>query len=264
MKKESERYLESNIFEGIVSLRAIMYAIDNNISNRRIERIMYLRDNINKRPKEYAWLKHSAERYGFELVLCGCDDIDEFAIGTSHGGIIIFCSERSFCGYDTEMACELIKNGRFFVMLDGIEDPYNFGYALRSLYSQGVDGIVLSKRNWMTAAGVVCRSSAGVSEMLSMVTCDGYEFVDKFKSLGYKIVCADLRDSVSMYEADLKLPLLLIVGGEKRGISRALLEKADVNIRIDYARDFSASLSAASAATVIGAEIFRQNMDSFR
>lgn len=263
MKKESERYLESNIFEGIVSLRAIMYGIDNTISNRKIERILYLKDNINKRPKEYAWLKHAAERYGFELVLCDNADIENFAIGTSHGGIIIFCSERSFCNYNDKIASELIKKGHFFVMLDGIEDPYNFGYALRSLYSQGIDGVVMSKRNWMTAAGVVCRSSAGVSEMLPMIIDDEYEALDIFREASYKIVCADLRDSISMYDADLKLPLLLIVGGEKRGISRAILKKADINIRIDYARDFDASLSAASAATIIGAEIFRQNRSKF-
>lgn len=264
MRKESERYLESNIFEGIVSLRAIMYAIDNGISDRKIERILYLKDNAVKRPKEYAWLKHSAERYGFELVLCCIEDVDSFAIGTSHGGIIVFCGERSFPQGDSGTAIELIKKSRFFVMLDGIEDPYNFGYALRSLYSQGADGIVLSERNWMTAAGVVCRSSAGASEMLPMIVSAGEAIFDSFKAEGYKIVCADLRDSVSMYDAELSLPLLLIVGGEKRGISRSVLERSDINIRIDYARDFKASLSAASAATVIGAEIFRQNRDLMR
>jgi len=76
---------------------------------------------------------------------------------------------------------------------------------------------------------------------------------------GYKVVCADLRDSVPLYDADLSLPLFLEVGGEKRGISGALLGMADTRVRIDYARDFGASLSAASAATVVGYEVYRQN-----
>lgn len=133
-------------------------------------------------------------------------------------------------------------------MLEGIEDPYNFGYALRSLYAAGADGVILGERNWMTAAGVVCRASAGASERLSL-------FISKnnaamlMKSRGYKIVCADLRDSVSLYDADLKYPVFLIIGGEKRGISKGLLCQADIRVRIDYGREFAASLSAASAAT---------------
>ena len=50
--------------------------------------------------------------------------------------------------YTSRQASEIIKakikeNG-FYVMIEGIEDPYNFGYALRSLYAAGADGVILS------------------------------------------------------------------------------------------------------------------------
>ena len=54
--------------------------------------------------------------------------------------------------------------------------------------------------------------------------------------------------------------LLLVIGGEKRGISRGLLNSADEIVRIDYARPFRAALSAASAATILGYEVMRQNL----
>ena len=66
-------------------------------------------------------------------------------------------------------------------------------------------------------------------------------------------------NSVSVYESDLKKPLLLIVGGEKRGITRELLDRCDQIVRLDYGRDFDAALSAASAATVLAFEVLRQN-----
>ena len=135
----------------------------------------------------------------------------------------------------------------------------NNEYAIRSLYACGVDGIVLSPRNWMSAAGVVCRSSAGASELLPMYTCDGVEAAGIFRDRGYKICCAGIRDSVSSFDADLTCPLFLIVGGEKRGISRALLDTADTVVRIDYGREFAGSLSAASAASMLGYEVLRQN-----
>ena len=80
-----------------------------------------------------------------------------------------------------------------------------------------------------------------------------------FKQKGYSVVCADIKNSVSVYEADLKKPILLIVGGEKRGISSSLLSQADQIVRIDYGRRFDAALSAASASTILAFEIFRNN-----
>ena len=144
-------------------------------------------------------------------------------------------------------------------MIEGIEDPYNFGYAIRTLYAAGVTGIILPDRNWMSAAGVVCRASAGASELLPAFVADPLEACDILSSAGYRIVCAGIRDSVSVFDADLKKPIFLIVGGEKRGISAKVLEKADVVVRIDYGREFKGSLSAASAASVLGYEVFRQN-----
>ena len=49
----------------------------------------------------------------------------------------------------------------FIAMLDGIEDPFNFGYAIRALYAAGVDGIVVRPRNWTTASSVVARVKCG-------------------------------------------------------------------------------------------------------
>jgi 23S rRNA (guanosine2251-2'-O)-methyltransferase len=111
----------------------------------------------------------------------------------------------------------------------------------------------------MSAAGVVCRASAGASELLPIYIGDAETAVSTMKGKGYRIISADLRDSVSLYDADLSLPLLLVVGGEKRGISSTILETSDLRVRIDYAREFAASLSAASAATVCAYEVFRQN-----
>ena len=144
-------------------------------------------------------------------------------------------------------------------MIEGIEDPYNFGYALRSLYAMGCNGIILSERNWMSAAGVVARSSAGASEQLLMYRSNASAAANYFKQRGFSIVCADERTDNILGKCDLKLPLLLIIGGEKRGISKSVLDTADVLVKIDYGREFQASLSAASAAAMFAYEIKRQN-----
>jgi 23S rRNA (guanosine2251-2'-O)-methyltransferase len=144
-------------------------------------------------------------------------------------------------------------------MIEGIEDPYNFGYSLRSLYAMGCSGIILTERNWMSAAGVVARSSAGASEMFEIYRSSPVDCLRIFKNKGYQIVCADENTDNILGSCDLKYPLLLIVGGEKRGISRAVIDEADILVKIGYGREFRASLSAASATTMFAYEIARQN-----
>jgi tRNA G18 (ribose-2'-O)-methylase SpoU len=80
-----------------------------------------------------------------------------------------------------------------------------------------------------------------------------------FKNKGYKVYCADKPNSVSVYETELKKPLFMLIGGEKRGNSKPVLDAADKIVSIDYGRDFPAALSAASASTIIAFEIMRQN-----
>ncbi len=255
MKKEESRFAEANLFEGMTSLRAVIHAMETGVSDRRIVRVAVDREKEKSRAKELAWLGYKAKEFGFEIVRETAEYIDSVTVGNSHGGIIFECTSRMIPSLEQTETLD----GGFWVMLEGIEDPYNFGYALRSLYSCGVDGVVLSPRNWMSAAGVVCRSSAGASEMLPLLVSESGNPAEFFRERGYKIVCAGIRDSVSSFDADMKKPLLLVVGGEKRGISRALLDAADMVVRIDYGRDFGGSLSAASAASILGYEVMRQN-----
>ena len=61
--------------------------------------------------------------------------------------------------------------------------------------------------------------------------------------------------------SDLKKPLILAVGGEKRGFSKALTELSDLTVRLDYGRDFPMALSAASAAAILAFEVTKQNIN---
>lgn len=113
----------------------------------------------------------------------------------------------------------------------------------------------------MSAAGIVAKSSAGTSEKLPLFSCDPPRAAELFRSWGFRVICASIRDSVDLYEADLRLPLLLVIGGEKRGISRGVLEHADLTVRIGYSdrHGFRGSLPSAASAAVLAFEVMRQN-----
>ncbi len=259
MQKETEKFQKSCIFEGMTSIRAILRATlaENNPTNdRRIEKVLYNCEKLTPdQDKHLRYLLHISKEQGFSLEGVTEEKLRSMTLGQSHGGIIALCSERHI----PQLTAEHILPNGFYCMIQGIEDPYNFGYALRSLYANGATGIILPQRNWMTAAGVVARASAGASELFPVYTADPAMCADLFHEAAYRIVCADLRTDDVVFNTDLPLPLLLLVGGERRGISRELLEKADIRVKIPYARPFEASLSAASATTILGYEIFRQN-----
>ena len=257
MQKESIKFAESTVFEGMTSIRSIIKSYDLKISDRRIEKILYDKDRKDKIRKELGYFRAVAEKYGFYLEEVSGDELEKITLGNSHGGIVAVATKRTI-PYFSDLS-DGFENG-FYVMIDGIEDPYNFGYALRSLYACGATGIILPERNWMSAAGVVCRSSAGASELFPMYLSDNLtDMILKFKSGGYTVVCADERTDNILGATPLRRPILLIVGGEKRGISKSVLSLADIRVKINYSRDFNASLSAASATTMFAYEIMRQN-----
>ncbi len=256
MIKEERKFIDSTLFEGMTSIRAVISAIDERISDRTITKILYDKGRIAKNAKEIGYFKAVSTKYGFELIETTAAHLDEITLGTSHGGVCAYCTERT---YPKLCASSDIKPHGFYAIIEGIEDPYNFGYALRSLYACGCDGIILPMRNWLTAAGVVCRSSAGASERFSFYQAETQECINIFKERSYTVACADTRTDNILGATPLLYPLLLVVGGEKRGISRKTLDLCDVRVKINYAREFSASLSAASATTMFAYEIMRQN-----
>lgn len=257
MIKEQEKFTDSNLMEGMVSVRAVLDSMSAETSDRRITELLYAEARKPSHAKEFAWLSHRAEEFGFPIRLVPTEEIDVLCIGNTHGGVVARCTARTIPPLTDDSP--IPENG-FCVMLEGIEDPYNFGYAMRSLYASGADAVILQKRNWMSAAGVVCRASAGASERFPLyIAEDGLSAVNTMRQKGCKIVCADIADSVSVYDADLTRPLFLVVGGEKRGISRAVLSASDTVVRLDYGRAFDGALSAASAASILAFEVYRQN-----
>ena len=254
MQKEIEKFKDSTLLEGMTSLRGLLEGQKSLCNDRKILHVYYDESRLAKIGKEISFLRHEGERQSFDVIPCTKEQIEEMATGTSHGGILAECSERSI----PKLTKEHLQGRNFAVLLEGIEDPYNFGYAIRALYACGVDLLVLSPRNWLSAAGVVARASAGTSERIPAVIAESAD-LEIFRRAGYITVCADADTEHSVEDADLPYPLLLIIGGERRGISSAVLKQADKTVRLVYDREFRGALSAASAAAILAYEIARKN-----
>ena len=251
MKKEFEKEIPTNYAEGAISVLTVL-----NARSRNVETVYLSDPNKIRTDKKIGAIKRICDDRGIPFVICDKNFIDENAIGTTHGGLIALVGDRQY----SDIKSVFSKKDGFVCLIEGIEDPYNFAYSVRSLYAAGVDGIILSERNWMSATGVCIRGSAGATELVDCaVYKDKSELISIARNAGYTIACADEKTDVLYTDPVLKTPLFLIVGGEKRGISAELMAAADVVVKIDYGRAFPMSLTAASATSILAFEVHRQN-----
>ena len=108
---------------------------------------------------------------------------------------------------------------------------------------------------------MVIKASAGASEYLpTLVSEDLGKTVLEARAKGLKVYCAERRDAESLYDKNLTEPVVLAIGGEMRGLSRAVLDNSDGNVFIPYGSNFRCALSASAASAVIGFEVMRQRL----
>jgi 23S rRNA (guanosine2251-2'-O)-methyltransferase len=234
------------VLEGAVSVEAALEG-----GRRAVERVLIRADKWEKSGK----LRAVAGRAGTPVERVSAEQIDAVASGRTHGGILAKAGPLRYVE-----PVDIARGERPFVaMLDGIEDPYNFGYAIRSLYAAGADGLVVRPREWGESEATVVKASAGASELLPIAHVESaVAAADLFKERGLAVACTGKRDATPIYDADLSGPLFLLVGGERRGITREFLRRADLVLEIPYRRHFSLSLGTVAAVSVLAFEVMRQ------
>ena len=164
------------------------------------------------------------------------------AHGKSHGGILALASPLPSSPVPQPMD--------FALLLDGVDDARNLGYALRSAEAFGVQAVFLRRRAFDFDGGDVSRASSGAFERLPVVLGDHVP-----ETLA--IVGCVAGASKAIYDEDLRRPVALAIGGEKRGLSAAVRDRCRSLVTIPT-RQGSASLSLTHAAAVALAEVARQ------
>ena len=64
--------------------------------------------------------------------------------------------------------------------------------------------------------------------------------------------------SISLFEAELAQPVFVLIGGERRGVTRSFQRQADLLLEIPYGRPFEQSLGTVNAVSILAYEVMRQ------
>ena len=235
------------LLEGNVSVKAAILG-----NHRKVEKLYY---DKHKNDKDLNFILHRAKEKGIPCMPLEREEINAMATGRTHGGLVADASSRVY----QELSECMHGKTPFLVLLEGVEDPFNLGYIIRTLYSAGCDGLILPRHDWASAESTIVKSSAGAFEYLNIVMSDDLpQLVKDIKKQGIKTYAAMRKDAITYLEADYQKPSLIAIGGEMRGLSSAVRNEIEQNIYIPYANDFRNALNAASAAAVLSFEVYRQ------
>ncbi|MDI6706479.1 MAG: 23S rRNA (guanosine(2251)-2'-O)-methyltransferase RlmB [Bacillota bacterium] len=189
--------------------------------------------------------------------------LDSISVTGSHQGII---AEVSKFRYSEDL--EGIINGArekgeapLVIILDKITDPHNLGAIIRTANCCGAHAVIIPRRNSAGVNSTVIKASAGAVEHIPVVQVTNLvRAIEELKGMGLWIAGADMEGE-SMYNADLKGALGLVIGSEGKGISRLVKGKCDFIVSIPMKGEIS-SLNASVAAGVLMYEILRHRLQS--
>jgi 23S rRNA (guanosine2251-2'-O)-methyltransferase len=146
------------------------------------------------------------------------------------------------------------------LILDGVTDPHNLGACLRTADAVGAHAVLIPKDRAAAVDGVVRKVAAGAAEFVPVASVTNLaRAMDLLKERGIWVVGTDGEAPQTLYAADLKRPLALVLGAEGGGMRRLTRERCDFLVRIPMAGQVE-SLNVSVAAGVALFEARRQRM----
>lgn len=183
-----------------------------------------------------------------------------FFVGdVSHQGVVGIASPYAYHSFGS-----LLENWRrtkekaFFLILDGVEDPRNFGAMVRSAHTAGVHGVIVAKHRSAPINEAAFKASAGAFAHTPVCRVTNIaSTLETLKKEGVWIVGTEARAKQSLFSFDFNLDVAMVIGGEGKGMHQLVKKHCDFLLSIPTRGKIN-SLNASVAAAVVLYEIIRQ------
>lgn len=241
------------LIEGRICVEAALAA-----RQRRL-RLIVVREGIH--PKRVATLFQMAEEQGVPVKFAPAAELDAMAHGKTHGGVVALATPKPPVLLE-ELVEHLVHQAHApaLLLLDGVDDSQNLGYTIRSAEALGIDAVLLKKHVWDFDGTAVSRASSGAFERMPLAMVGQAEReLPQLKRVGLHLWGCVASARRTIYEVDLTGPVIMAIGGEKRGLSAGVRRQCDGMVRIPIAGSVS-SLALSHAAAIVMAEVMRQRL----
>jgi len=204
-------------------------------------------------------LAAAARRAGVPVVSTDPRHLDALLPGIPHQGVAAQVAARAYAALDDTLArARAAGEPPLLVALDGVQDPQNLGAVIRCAEAAGAHGLVIPQRHAAGLSAAVARASAGAVEHLPVARVVNLDrALAELQAGGLWVVGADQGSATPYLDADLTMPLVLVLGSEGAGLSRLVGERCDLRLSIPMSGRV-ASLNVSAAAAVLLYEVRRQ------
>jgi 23S rRNA (guanosine2251-2'-O)-methyltransferase len=206
-----------------------------------------------------AEIRTLAQRGGVQVATADEALLAKLAEGERHQGVVAEIVPRAGDPEtQLEEALEAAGVSPLLLVLDGVQDPHNLGACLRSADAAGVAAVIVPRDRAAGLTPVVRKVAAGAAETVPLVPVVNLaRTLRELKERGVWLVGTDDAADKTLFEADLKGPLALVMGSEGEGMRRLTRECCDQLVSIPMAGAVE-SLNVSVAAGVALFEAVRQ------
>jgi len=204
-------------------------------------------------------LRDRAQNAGVRVQSVGGEALAKLVGDVAHQGAV--AAVRPLKAWDERELMEALSQvaeDPLLLILDGVTDPHNLGACLRTADAAGAHAVLIPKDRAAAVDGVVRKVAAGAAEFVPVASVTNLaRSIDMLKERGIWVVGTDGEAPQTLYAADLKRPLALVLGAEGGGMRRLTRERCDFLVRIPMAGQVE-SLNVSVAAGVALFEARRQ------
>lgn len=214
---------------------------------------------LSHRHRQFSQIIRFAKVQGIPLQVQPRERLDRLVSSGSHQGVVALVAAKAYAS-EAEIFGYAAQQGEpgFFLALDGVEDPQNFGAVLRTAVTAGIHGVFVPDRHSVGLTASVGKASAGAMEHVRVARCTNIgKLIDRLQDRAVNAVALDPRASRLYTELDFKGSTLLVFGGEGRGLRSGVVERCHAQARIPM-RGPVDSLNVSASVAVVAYEVVRQ------
>lgn len=178
-----------------------------------------------------------------------------------HQGIVAAVSESREWSED-DLLAQLAGSDKppFLLVLDGVTDPHNLGACMRTADAVGVQAVIVPKDKSASLTPVARKVACGAAETVPFVRVTNLaRFLRTLQDQGVWLIGTAGEANATLYQADFKGGVALVMGAEGKGMRRLTREHCDQLINIPMLGHVD-SLNVSVATGVCLYEALRQRL----
>ena len=178
--------------------------------------------------------------------------LERMCPGGAHQGVAARLASVGFMELEELLERTLAAPLPVALALDQLQDPGNVGTLARTLYALGGEGLIMPRHESAHLGPVAAKASAGALPQLALSRVSNLSrALEKATEMGFTVYLAAAgEEGINAFEASLRLPAVLVLGNEEKGVRPGVAKRCHVRLDIPMAREFD-SLNVAQAGAIL-------------